>query len=59
MNRCQAARTARQAVEAELAARIRKVPQDSDGTYGVPRITAELRDEGGLVVNHKQVPRII
>jgi transposase InsO family protein len=39
--------------------RIRKVHRDSDGTYGVPRITAELRDEGGLLVNHKRVARIM
>ncbi|QCX82785.1 Integrase core domain protein (plasmid) [Streptomyces sp. YIM 121038] len=56
--RTAAARAARQAVEAELAARIGKVHQDSDGTYGAPRITAELRDEGGPVVNHKRVARI-
>ncbi|MER5743628.1 transposase [Streptomyces sp. NPDC002225] len=41
----------------ELAARIRKVRQDSDGTYGAPRTTAELREDGGLVVNHKRVAR--
>ncbi|MFD5521080.1 IS3 family transposase [Streptomyces sp. NPDC127066] len=57
--RTAAARAARQAVEAELAARIRKIHQDSDGTYGAPRITAELRDEGGPVVNHKRVARIM
>ncbi|MFD4949996.1 IS3 family transposase [Streptomyces sp. NPDC058409] len=57
--RTAAARTARQAAEAELAARIRKVHQDSDGTYGAPRITAELREDGGLVVNHKRVARIM
>ncbi|MEU0375494.1 IS3 family transposase [Streptomyces sp. NPDC006283] len=33
--------------------------QESDGTYGAPRIAAELRDEGGLVVNHKRVARIM
>ncbi|MEW5659836.1 IS3 family transposase [Streptomyces cinereoruber] len=54
-----AARTARQNVEARLAARIHKVHQDSDGTYGAPRITAELRDEGGPAVNHKHVARIM
>ncbi|MET9469891.1 IS3 family transposase [Streptomyces sp. NPDC006544] len=53
------ARAARQAVEAGIAARIRKVHQDSDGTYGAPRIPAELRDEGGPAVNHKRVARII
>ncbi|MGV9706031.1 IS3 family transposase [Streptomyces sp. NPDC003483] len=53
------ARAVRQAAEAELAARIVKIHQDSDGTYGAPRITAELRDEGGPVVNHKRVARIM
>lgn len=57
--RTAAARAARQAVEAGLAARIRKAHQDSDGTYGAPRITAELRDEGGPAVNHKRVARIM
>ncbi|MFI1155152.1 IS3 family transposase [Streptomyces sp. NPDC020817] len=52
------ARTARQAVEAGLAARIRKVHEESDGTYGAPRITAELR-EGGERINHKRVARIM
>ncbi|MZE52145.1 IS3 family transposase, partial [Streptomyces sp. SID5770] len=41
--RTAAARIARQTVEAGLAARIREVHQDSDSTYGVSRITAELR----------------
>ncbi|MFJ3505682.1 IS3 family transposase [Streptomyces sp. NPDC090135] len=57
--RTAAARAARHAVEAGIAARIRKVHQDSDGTYGAPRITAELREEGGPVVNHKRVARIM
>ncbi|AXE76626.1 hypothetical protein C5746_06580 [Streptomyces atratus] len=52
-------RAARQAADDRLAARIRKVHRDSDGTYGAPRITAELRDEGGQVVNHKRVARIM
>ncbi|MGW6391004.1 IS3 family transposase [Streptomyces sp. NPDC055103] len=52
-------RAARQAAEAEVAARIRQVHKDSDGTYGAPRITAGLRDEDGLVVNHKRVARIM
>lgn len=56
--RTAAARTARQAAETELADRIREVHQDSDGTYGAPRVTAELRDEG-LRINHKRVARIM
>ncbi|WP_432009606.1 IS3 family transposase [Streptomyces bacillaris] len=38
---------------------MRKVHQESDGTYGAPRITAELRDEGGPAVNRKRVARIM
>ncbi|SEE73128.1 Transposase InsO and inactivated derivatives [Streptomyces sp. 2231.1] len=56
--RTAAARTARQAAETELADRIREVHQDSDGTYGAPRVTAELRDEG-ILINHKRVARIM
>lgn len=56
--RTAAARAARQTVEAGLAARIRKVHQDSDGIYGAPRITAELRGEGERI-NHKRVARIM
>jgi hypothetical protein len=53
-----AARAARQAADAKLAARIRTVHRDSDGTHGVPRVTAELRETGELV-NHKRVARIM
>ncbi len=56
--RTAAGRAVRQAADARLAARIRKVHQDADGTYGVPRITAELRETGELV-NHKRVARIM
>jgi transposase InsO family protein len=53
------ARAARQAADDRLAARIRKAHKDSDGTCGAPGITAELRDEGGPVVNRKRVARIM
>ena len=46
-------RAARQAADARLAARIRAVHRESDGTYGVPRITTELREEGECV-NHRK-----
>ncbi|WP_107482104.1 IS3 family transposase [Streptomyces sp. JHA26] len=51
-------RAARQASDARLADRIRAVHRESDGTYGVPRITAELR-EAGQRVNHKRIARVM
>jgi transposase InsO family protein len=51
-------RAARSAADDRLAARIRVIHRESDGTYGVPRITAELRD-AGHVVNHKRVARVM
>jgi transposase InsO family protein len=51
-------RAARRAADARLTARIRVIYRESDGTYGVPRITAELRD-GGERVNHKRVARVM
>ncbi|MCX4652984.1 IS3 family transposase [Streptomyces microflavus] len=56
--RTAADRAARQAADARLAALIRAVHQDSDGTYGAPRITAELRETSGEALNHKRVARI-
>ncbi|WP_405639079.1 IS3 family transposase [Streptomyces uncialis] len=52
-------RAGRQAADARLAARILAVHRESDGTYGAPRITAELREESGGPVNHKRVARIM
>ncbi|WNI21768.1 IS3 family transposase [Streptomyces sp. ITFR-16] len=57
--RTAADRAARQVADARLAARIRAVHQESDGTYGAPRITAELREENGVAVSHKRVARIM
>ena len=51
-------RAARQAADAVLAARIRAVHRASDGTYGVPRITAELREDGERI-NHKRIARVM
>jgi transposase InsO family protein len=51
-------RAVRQADEARLADRIRAVHRDSDGTYGVPRITAEFRDDGENV-NHKRIAQVM
>jgi hypothetical protein len=52
------ARAARDRADARLAERIRAVHAEWDGTYGRPRITAELRD-GGERVNHKRVGRVM
>jgi len=53
-----ASRAARDAVDAALAGRIRVVHAAHDGTYGAPRITAELRDNGQRV-NRKRVARVM
>jgi transposase InsO family protein len=52
------ARAARERADRELAGRIRAVHGESDGAYGSPRITAELRGNG-LVVNEKKVARVM
>ncbi len=52
-------RAARRAADIQLAAPLRQVHRDSDSTYGVPRITAELRDGGGQAVNRKRVARVM
>lgn len=52
------AREAREVADARLAERIRAVHAEWDGTWGRPRITAELR-EAGVRVNHKRVGRVM
>ncbi|MFB7053378.1 IS3 family transposase [Streptomyces vinaceus] len=52
------ARADRARADAELAERISEIHQDSGGTYGAPRVAAELRD-GGERVNHKRVARVM
>ena len=44
--------------EAELVSEIREIHAASDGTYGEPRVSAELRRRGRLV-NHKRVRRLM
>jgi transposase InsO family protein len=51
-------RAARAAADAALAEQITEIHGEWDGTYGSPRITAELR-EAGRRVNHKRVARIM
>jgi transposase InsO family protein len=52
------ARLARRRCDEDLAAQIRRIHAELDGTYGAPRITAELRDQG-LRVNHKRIERVM
>lgn len=52
------ARAERARADQELVERIREIHDDFDGTYGAPRITAELR-EAGIEVNHKRVERVM
>ena len=47
-------RREREDADAALVAEIRAINAAHDGTYGSPRVTAELRDRG-WVVNHKAV----
>lgn len=53
-----AARAVRERADAALAERIRAVHAEWDGTYGRPRITAELSGEGERV-NHKRIGRVM
>lgn len=52
------ARASRAQADVELAEHINRIHQESDGTYGVPRVTAELKDSGWRV-NHKRVERVM
>ncbi|GLW75121.1 transposase [Kitasatospora phosalacinea] len=52
------ARAVRRREDEVLAERIRRIHADSGGTYGSPRVTAELR-ETGRRVNHKRVARVM
>ena len=42
----------------QMLKKIRKVHQESRGTYGSPRITTDLREQGE-VINHKRVARLM
>jgi transposase InsO family protein len=51
-------RAARDAADRSLAGQVTAVHTAFDGTYGAPRITAELRDTG-MRVNRKRVARVM
>jgi putative transposase len=42
-----------------LIARVWAIHEMSDGTYGAPRIQAELADADGRVVNRKRIARLM
>ena len=50
--------SARSRVDAEILQRIEAIHARSDGTYGVPRIHPELRDEG-IRISRKRVARLM
>lgn len=50
--------TPRERAKAALVAETAEIHAGSDGTYGSPRVTAELRDRGHRV-NHKRVERLM
>ncbi len=52
------ARAEREHADQVLTEDIAEVHRESDGTYGSPRVTAELRDRG-RAVNHKRVARLM
>lgn len=53
-----AARLARRQADEQLAGQVRRIHAEHDGTYGSPRVTAEL-PAAGIVVNHKRVERVM
>jgi len=55
----QAHPTARMLDDVELGELVGKIHEQSFGTYGAPRVTAELRLGLGRRVNHKRVERIM
>jgi hypothetical protein len=55
----QANPTAKMLADAELGDLIDKIHDQSRGTYGVPRVTAELRLGLGGTVNRKRVARLM
>ena len=56
--RCAAPPRATELAEVDLVAEIRRIHADSGGTYGSPRVTAEL-GRRGRYVNHRRVERLI
>ncbi len=56
---CRRAPPRRATEDAKLIARIRAIHEMSDGTYGAPRIRAELVDVDGLTIGIRRVARLM
>jgi putative transposase len=55
---CQRSPSARAQADAELSSRMRAIHEHSRGTYGAPRLHAELEAEG-IQVGRKRVARLM
>lgn len=51
--------SARERTDTQLLEQISRIHRDSRGTYGAPRVHAELRDEHGVGVGRKRVARLM
>jgi putative transposase len=56
---CQRQPSARTQADQKLSKRIHEIHEKSKGTYGAPRIHAELADDDGLHVGRKRVARLM
>ena len=56
---CGRAPSRRATEDAKLIARTRAIHEMSDGTYGAPRIRAELADVDGLTIGIRRVARLM
>jgi putative transposase len=56
---CDRGPSARERADQQLIRQIRKIHRGSRGTYGAPRVHAELRDDYGVRVGRKRVARLM
>jgi putative transposase len=56
---CQRGPSARERTDQQLLQQIRRIHRASRGTYGAPRVHAELRDDYGVRVGRKRVARLM
>jgi putative transposase len=56
---CDRGPSAREQTDQQLLEQIRRIHRASRGTYGAPRVHAELRDDHGMRVSRKRVARLM